>query len=444
MPGAYALKDAKVVRVSGPVLEHGTVVVRDGLIEAVGENITVPADAWVIDCKGLTVYPGLIDAFSTLGIPGAAAAASPAGGRRGAAIPTSPQQAAAMQVAANEPVARGPEDRPSNQSYVKAVDQISPNDARIETARNGGVLTAVTFPAGQIFNGNGSVINLAGTKAGQMVIAESVGQSISIRAAGFGGGRGYPNSLMGYIAYVRQIYLDADHYKLAKSIYEKHPQGLQRPAYDRTLEGVISSPRIILPAIRGPEIERMVAFAKELKQPLVIYGAHEGFREIDFLKQANVPVLVSVKWPARLPDGDPANVESLRVLETREKAPTTPGLLAKAGIKFALYSDGIATPKEMLAAVKKSIDAGLSPADALRALTLTPAEIFGVSDRIGSIDKGKIANLVIADGDLFTPATKLKYVFVDGAKFEVPPDAAPAGRSGMGGRGANPTEGVNQ
>ena len=108
-------------------------------------------------------------------------------------------------------------------------------------ARNGGFTTAVTFPNSNIFSGQGSVLDLAGERAGQMVVSEAVGQLIILKTNGF---RSYPGSLMGTIAYVRQIYLDADHYKLAKSIYEKHPQGLQRPAYDRTLEGVIASPRV--------------------------------------------------------------------------------------------------------------------------------------------------------------------------------------------------------
>lgn len=435
--GAYALKDAKIVRVSGAPIEKGIVVVRDGLIEAVGENINIPADAWVIDCKGLTVYPGMIDAFSTVGIPQApSTAAAAAGGRRGGTTtPTSPAAAAALAAAAAEPVARGPEDRPSNESYAKAIDSVSATDTRIEAFRNGGFLSAATFPSGKIFNGNGSLINLAGEKPGNMVVAESIGRSIVIVARGFGMSRGYPNSLMGYIAYVRQMYLDAERYKQAQAIYAKNPTGLQRPAYDRTLEGLIISPRIILPAVRATEIERMVHFAKELKQPLVIYGAHEAYKEADFLKSANVPVLVSLKWPTKSADGDPTAIEALKTLELRDKAPSSPAALAKAGVKFAFYSDGLATPKEILAAVKKSVDSGLSPADAIRALTLSPAEIYGVSDRLGSIDKGKIANLVIAEGDIFAPTAKLKYVFVDGTKFEVPETPA-AGRGGFG-RGAS-------
>jgi imidazolonepropionase-like amidohydrolase len=429
-PGVYALKDARIVRVSGPVIERGTVVVRDGLIESVGENGTVPAtvpgDAWAIDCKGLTVYPGLIDALSTWGLTNTPT------GRGGGRGPATPAPAAAPPATATPATpARGPEDRPLSTAWLKAVDQIFPTDSHIETARNGGYTTAVTFPNGNIFSGQGSVIDLAGERAGQMVVAESVGQFVTLRTNGRGGG--FPGSLMGSIAYIRQIYLDADHYKLAKSIYEKHPQGLARPAYDRTLEGVLASPRVLLPATRDVEIERMLALAKELKLNAVLYGGHEAWRAADLLKQTDTPVLLSLKYPEKARDADPAENEPLRVLELRDKAPTSAGALAKAGVRFAFYSDGVATPKELMAAVKKAIDAGLPPADAVRALTLSAAAMYGVDDRIGSIDKGKIANLVVTDGDLFESKTKIKYVFVDGAKFE-PPVEEPAVRPG--GRGA--------
>ena len=417
--GIYALREARLVTVSGPVIEHGTVVVRDGLILDAGQNVTVPPDAWVIDCKGLTIYPGLVDALSTWGLAGSAGATHGRG-------------------APGNPPARGPEDRPSNTSYIRAADDLSPTASVIGTARSGGFTTAVVFPNQNIFSGQGSVIDLAGERAGDMVVADSVGQLIIFRTSGF---RSYPGSLMGVIAYIRQIYLDAEHYKLARSIYDRHPQGLPRPAYDRTLEGVLESPRALLPAERQVEVLRMLALAKELKINAVLYGGHEAWKVADELKAANTPVLVSLKWPQRVPDSDPAREDPLRILEFRDKAPSSPALLAKAGVKFAFYSDGINSPRELMRNAKKAIDAGLSAADAIRALTLSPAEIFGVADRLGSIDKGKIANLVVTDGDIFTERTKVKYVFVDGAKFEPLPEMPAPGR---GGRGAVPIPAVSQ
>jgi len=238
---------------------------------------------------------------------------------------------------------------------------------------------------------------------------------------------------MGEIAYVRQVYLDAQHYALVKEAYARSPRGMARPEYDRALEGVLESKRILLPAGRLVEIDRMLRFAAELKQPAILYGVREGYRPeaVDLLKKAGAPVLVSMHWPEPPRDPDPELVESLRTLQTRDQAASAPALLRKAGVPFALYSDGLDQARDLQRAVKKAIDAGLSRDDAIRALTLSPAEIYGVADRLGSIEKGKIGNLVVTRGDLFDDRTKVEMVFVDGVKYIPPPETPPAG----GGRG---------
>jgi imidazolonepropionase-like amidohydrolase len=144
------------------------------------------------------------------------------------------------------------------------------------------------------------------------------------------------------------------------------------------------------------------------------------------LAAAKVPVLVSLKWPDRARDPDPEAEESLRVLELRDQAPAVPAALVKAGVKFAFYSGGVERPGELRAAVKKAIDAGLDREAAVRAFTLSAAEIYGVSDRLGSIEPGKIANLTVTDGDLFQASTKIKFVVIDGVKYEPTPEVPPA------------------
>lgn len=416
-PTSIAIRNAKIVTVSGPTIAKGTVVLRNGLIEAVGDNVQPPADAMVIDGEGMTVYPGLIDALSTWGMPGTApAAANGRGGRGATAAPATPAP----------PPARGPEDRPQTTSWIKAAEEIQANDARIERVRSAGFTTAFVFPTRGIFGGQGSAINLAGAKPENMVLEPSLGQYININPrGGFGG---FPSSLMGYIAYVRQIYLDADHYRLVKDAYEKNPRGMKRPEYDRALEGVLESKRILLPANRWVEVERMVKFAAELKQPAILYGMREGFdkRSTDYLK--STPVLVSLRWPAPPRDPDPDDVETLRTLNDREKAPTAPEFLKQAGVKFAFYSDGIDQPRDLQRAVKKAIDDGLSREDAVRALTLSPAEIYGLANRLGSIEKGKIANLVVTRGEIFEDRTRVEMTFIDGVKYVPAPE--PPGRGG--------------
>ena len=421
-----AIHNARVVTVAGAVLPRATVVVRNGLIEAVGADVNVPADAWVIEGDGMTVYPGLIDSLSTFGIPDAAPATAAAGGRGGGGG----QQAAQTQQAAANPPARGPEDRPSTTSWLKAADLVKPSDRRLDGARGEGFTTAITFPPRGIFAGQGAVVNLAGDKNGDMVIADNAGQYVTFATSG-GFGGGFPNSLMGVIAYVRQVYLDADHYRQAKQFYAAHARGMQRPEYDRALEGVLESTRVLLPATRRIDVDRMLRFANELHLHAVLYGLPEGYRSADLLKSANTPVLVNLRWPEKGRDTDPDEADELRVLEIRDHAPSTPAMLAQNGVKFALYSGGMDRRADLFRAVKKAIDAGLSADDAVRAMTLSPAQIFGVDDRLGSIEKGKIANLIVTKGDLFQDRTEVKYVIVDGVKYE-PVEEPPAGNGRPG------------
>lgn len=408
VPSAIAIKDAHVVPVSGDDLAKGTVLLRDGLIQEVGAGINIPADAWVIDGTGLTVYPGFIDALSTWGIPNA----QPQTGGRGTtgATPTP--------ATAPEPRAHGPEDRPQTYSFERAADLVNPSDSRLEAARAAGFTSSATFPNKGIIEGLGAIIDLAGERGRDMVVMQPAGQQILFRVGPGGFGRTFPTSLMGNIAYVRQLYLDLDHYREANQIYAAHPAGNPRPGYDHDLEGLIESPRILLPANEAQQIDRMLAFGRELKVPFVVYGVHEGYRRIDQLKQANVPVLISLKWPEKAKDVDPDEQVNYRDLEMRAQAPSVPGLLSRAGVKFAFYSDGVDSAPALKKAVKKAIDSGLSRADAVRALTLNAAEIYGLSDRLGSIEKGKIANLTVTKGEAFEDKTTVEYVFIDGKKFE--------------------------
>jgi hypothetical protein len=410
-PATLAIRDARIVPVSGPTIERGTVVVRDGLISAVGPDAAIPPGAWVIDGAGLTVYPGLIDGLSGWGLP----APPPAGGGRGGGGGAAPQPAAAKPQQSNSAL-----DRPATTSWAKAADELQPEDARLERARSAGFTTAVAFPMRGIFGGQGSVINLAGANGRDMVLVASAGQYITMNPSG----TGYPASLMGTISYIRQVYLDAEHYALLRRAYEADPRGMKRPDYDRALEGVLESKRILLPANTLVEIERMLRFAAELKQPAILYGLEEGYRAVDLLAKAGAQVLINLKWPERPRDPDPERVETLRELQNRDQAPAGAAALAKAGVKVAFYSGGIDQARDLQRAVKRAIDAGLSREDAVKALTLWPAEMYGVADRLGSIEAGKIANLAVMRGDIFEDNTKVEMVFIDGKQYRPAPEPA--------------------
>jgi Amidohydrolase family len=412
VPSTILIKDAHIVTVSGEDLTKGSVLLKNGLIQEVGETVNAPPDAWVIDGAGLTVYPGFVDALSTWGMPGAAAPARPASSAQ-----AQPQGTPSTQPAAAQPRAHGPEDRPQTYSFERAADMVTPSDTRLEAARAAGFTTAATYPSHGIFEGLGAMIDLAGERGRDMIVAQPVGQQVMFRYGAGGMGRSFPSSLMGNISYVRQLYLDLDQYKTAKQIYAANPNGMKRPEYDHDLEGLEESPRVLLPATEAQQIDRMLNFGPELKMPFVLYGLHEAFRRIDELKRANVPLFVSLKWPEKPRDADPNDIPNYRELKMREQAPAVAGMLSKAGVKFAFYTDGVDTAPDLKKALKKAIDAGLPRAEAIRALTLSAAEIYGVADRMGSIEKGKIANLVITRGEAFDDKTMVEYVFVDGKEF---------------------------
>jgi imidazolonepropionase-like amidohydrolase len=402
-PRTFAIRGAKVVPVSSAPIENATVVITRGIIIAVGVNVTIPADAWVIEGKGLIVYPGLIDGFTDVGLPAPPAAAGEGGSRQ------------------QPPVSRGPEDRPATTPWRNAADEVNPSEPRVETWRAAGFTTVISAPKGGMFPGQAAVLDLGGERAGDLVVKAPVAVPVSLQAPG--GFRNYPGSAMGGIAYVRQVWLDTNWDVVAEANYEKNPRGVERPKYDRSdaaLAAVLQKHVVVLlPGNSTLQIRRALRLAEEWKLNAVIYGGQMAYETAAELAAKKTPVLVDLKWPEAEKDGDPESTPSLRELRFRDRAPSSPAALNKAGVKFAFYSGGITAPKDFLPAVKKAIDAGLSPESALRALTLSPAEIYGVAETLGSIENGKIANLVITDGDLFDKKSKVKIVFVDGRKYEV-------------------------
>ena len=404
-PPYFAIRGAKVVPVSGPPIEGATIVVSRGIITAVAKDAPVPPEAWVLEGQGLTVYPGLVDAFTDVGIPAPAPSAGESGG------PRRPQQQA-----------RGPEDRPASSPWRGGADEVSLSDKRIETWRSGGFTTVISAPKGGLFPGQGAVLDLAGERPGDLVVKSPVAIPLSFQTTG-GFGGGFPDSLLGVLAYIHQVWLDTDWSLKAQAIYEKNPRGMARPRYDRTeaalAEALEGHALVLVPANNTVEIRRVFELIGRWEVKAGIYGGQMGYEVAPEIAAKKLPVLVDLKWPEAEKDADPEARPSLRTLRFRDRAPSTPAALAKAGVKFAFYSGGIAAPKDILKAAKKSIDAGLAPEAALRAFTLSPAEIFGVADRLGTIENGKIANLVVTDGDLFAEKTKIKMVFVDGQRFEV-------------------------
>ena len=176
---------------------------------------------------------------------------------------------------------------------------------------------------------------------------------------------------------------------------------------------------MLLPARSRIEIERALALARALQVKPILFGGHEGFEASAAIAAAGAPVVLSLDWPAGAKDPDPEAHETLRALRLRDRAPTTPEALRAAGVPFAFATEALDDPAGALAAVKKAVDAGLPRDAAVRALTLDAARIYGVGDRLGSLDVGKIANLLVTEGELFTEGARLDSVVVDGRIFEL-------------------------
>jgi imidazolonepropionase-like amidohydrolase len=426
-PDAFAIKDAQIVTSPGKAIAKGTVVFRKGLITEVGANVRIPADARVIDGTGMTVYPGLIDGYTNLGLAAPPATTQPAmGGGRQAAIAAAAAQPAPPEARLGDP-------------SIAAADQVKPGSS-FEDPRSVGVTAALSSPRQGIFAGQSALINLAGDEASKLVVRSPVALTVQF-SAGAGFGASYPSSLMGTVAYVRQTFYDALHYRDEVARYNRVKRGVSRPEYDKRLAALQPAINGDLPVLfianSDGDIRRALMIADEFKLKPIIAGALYGYRVAGLLKAKGVPVILSVDFPKRPSDLPDDEDESLRVLRQRAEAPKGAAKLAQAGVKFA-FTSGSLRPQDFIANVQKAVENGLPKDEALRALTSNAAEILGASDQVGTIEVGKIANLLVVSGDLLAKDTKVRHVFIDGAEIQLK-KPEPTRGPGMGGRSGAPT-----
>lgn len=445
VPATYAITNARIVPVGSPTIPSGTVVIRNGLIAAVGASVTAPADARIIDGNGLTVYPGFIDAYGTLGLPTAAGNAAGGAAGRTAAATTTARPAGAPN--STNVVGLQPE--------VTVVDALDPDESSFTAAHAAGFTSAFTATGTGVFRGSAAMINLDGTDVSALILKDGVAQSVGFSRGGGGfgggGGGGFPGSLFAVFAALRQELLDAQRYRDLKLAYDKNPRGMQRPAHDASLEALqpvlARQQQVVMFANTEREIIRALDLAKEFNLRVVLAGGTEAYKLADRLKAENVPVLLSVNFPRRTAAGGGATgggaaggfgggrggapaddePELMRTLRERVEAPKSAGRLSAAGVRIAFQSSANFT--EYLANVRRAVEGGLAADQALRAMTLGPAELFGVSDRVGTIEAGKIANLTITRGDLLDKSSRVTQLFIDGKQITIPAPTAGAQNS---------------
>lgn len=401
--GTYAISGVEIVTVSGATISNGTVVIRDGLIESVGTSIKIPADAKVLDGKGLTVYPGFIDTNSELGIPNAPPTTQPGAPNSGQAVSNS-----------NYPESLRPESMTSS--------KIKPGEQQFAAYRNAGFTTVLTTKSDDIFNGYSAVIDLAGDSVSAMVIKSRFAQHIAFNTER---GGTFPSALLGTFAALRQMFNDALRLDEIRKMYAANPRGIKRPEADPSLEALIPVVRGQVPVVIHADSEREIIRALDLTREYglktIIAGGQESGKTVERLKAQNVPVFLSLNFPVRtVSEHKEVDPETLRILRLRVEAPKAAAKLKKAGVRFAFQSGGIKNIGDFVKNAGLAVENGLAEADAIRAMTLSAAELLEIDAQTGSIETGKIANLVVMKGGMFEKDSVITHVFVDGKMFELP------------------------
>jgi imidazolonepropionase-like amidohydrolase len=421
-PTSYALTSVRIVTAPGRVIERGTVVVRDGRIAAVGAQVTVPTDVQRIDLPGHSVYAGLIDAASQLGMPRA-----PAGGQggRGGPPPGAPTQQAQAQQAANR--AAIPEIQPAR--LAAQVVQLRAADQDALRAQGITVVGLAFEPA--IISGQTATLSLSSSSVDSAVLRSPAAVQIGLQTRR----GGYPTTLMGTLAYLEQAFSDASYQQRTAEAFERDPARGPRPVRDADREALIPAAArrvpVFITASRETDLHRAVALAKRLNLDYAIVGAQEGYRAADLLAKEARPVVLSLDFPrpdavsgrafelhvapVSGRDSAKANADSTVARQVRANA----AALVKAGVPIALSSFGLSRPADFRDRIRAAIEAGLSSDEALRALTVTPARVLGLERVAGTIEPGKLANLVVTEGNLFDRNGRIRHVFVEGRKFDI-------------------------
>jgi imidazolonepropionase-like amidohydrolase len=434
----YAITNVNVVQAPGKKVDMATVLIKDGLITAVGKGVAIPADAIVIKADSMYVYAGFIDGLSRVGV-------------------TKPK----------EEVGRDRVKDPGNPAPERAGitpqndvrGSLNASDKSIEDLRNIGFTVAQVVPYGNLLPGQSSIVLLSGKSADQMVLVSN--SSLYSELSGANGV--YPNTTMAVIAKWRELYRQASQAKSYQSLYASNRVGLERPGSDRVLEAFYPVIDQRIPVLFKSEkmldAHRILTLKSDLGFSLIMADVKEGWPVANKIKASGAKVFLSLDLPeeAKKDDKKSGGKSDKKADSTKAKEVAKPKTAAdlerdalekrkseaianyttqasvfnKAGVSFG-FSSLSAKPKDIPANLRRMIAAGLSEDAALAALTTTPAQLLGLSDRMGTVENGKMANLVISDKSYFNEKAKVRYVFVDGVmyKLEVKEENLPAGQAG--------------
>jgi imidazolonepropionase-like amidohydrolase len=389
--GFYAIRNARIVTVSGAEIESGTLVIRNGRIEAVGANVAAPAGAEVIDARGLIIYPGMIDAGTSLGLV-----------EIGQGAPGTVDLAETGEMNPN----------------AQAIIAVNPHSAHVNVTRVNGITSVVTMPLGGIISGQAALINLDGMTPREMAVLPSAALVINFprvstttfdalfnpQAVNINDALSTRNR---QLEQLRRLLRDAEAYGRAQDAYASD-HSLPRPEQSVVLSSLVPFARgerpVIMRADREAEIRSAIRFADELHLRPIILGGNDAWKATALLKERNVPVILTgvLDLPTREDDYYDALYANAAHLQ-------------QAGVRFCISTGNTGSNvRDLPYHAGMAAAFGLPPAEALKAVTLYPAQIMNVADRMGSIEVGKLANLVVTDGDLLEARTRVRYLFING------------------------------
>ena len=388
----YVIRNAKIVTVTGAVIERGSVLIRDGKIAEVGARVAAPGNAKVIDATGLSVYPGMIDSGTQLGLT---------------EIGSIQETHDTTELGDFNP-------------HMRAIVAVQPNSELIPVARANGITTAITHPGGRLVSGQAALINLDGWTWQEMTVKAPAAMWMEYpraprgRGAGFVQAEGAANVAQlrdRQLAALRQKLEDAQAYAKAKEARAADKSLPPRPM-DFVLEALLPVVKGELPVLMVANSEREIKGAIEIadkyKLKLIISGAEDAWKVASTLKEKNIPVIIGPVTELPNNEDDDYDVNYSHAAK-----------LNKAGVKFAFQTADAAYVRNLPFQAGTSAAFGLPKDEALKAVTIYPAQIFGVDNLLGSVEVGKMANLIVTDGDPLEFKTIVKHMFINGKPVDL-------------------------
>jgi imidazolonepropionase-like amidohydrolase len=389
---AYFIRGAKIVPVSGPEIAVGNIAVNDGKITAVGPDAKAPAGAEIIEGKGLMAYPGMIELGTSMGL---------------------------VEVASGAPGTVDLSEMEQFNPQVQTIVAVNMHSAHINVTRSNGITSVLSFPRGGVITGQAAFINLDGTTQQEMAVISHAALAVNFPAL-VTSSFDFNTFTFQQIDFnaalaardkqlegLRKFLNDARDYLKAQDAYAKD-KSLPRPArnvvYDSLRPYLNGEKPVLMSAGRAVDIKAAVKFAGEMKLKPIIIGGSEAWKVTDLLKEKNVPVIVTGVLDQPRTDDDDYDSQY-----------EVPAKLAKAGARFCISTgDTGAHARDLPFQAGMAASFGLSKEEALKAVTLYPAQIIGADDKMGSLEVGKIANIAITDGDLLEARTRVRHLLING------------------------------